>query len=184
MLERNIELTDGVVVLRPPTWNDVSGIFEAVRESIADLKPWMAWCDDGYSAEDTRVWVDMLPEQWREGMEYAFVITDAGDGTILGGCSLGHISRLYQMANLGYWVRSSRRGQGIAGRAAKLAARFGFKRLGLTRAEIVVAVENTASLRVAAKSGAQREGILRNRIVVREKIYDAVMHSLVPADLG
>jgi RimJ/RimL family protein N-acetyltransferase len=85
---------------------------------------------------------------------------------------------------LGYWVRSRRRGQGIAARAARLVARFGFERLGLLRAEIVVAVGNTASLRAAEKSGAQREGVLRNRITVRDKIYDAVMYSLIPQDFG
>jgi RimJ/RimL family protein N-acetyltransferase len=45
-------------------------------------------------------------------------------------------------------------------------------------------VGNTPSLRAAEKSGAQREGVLRNRITVREKIYDAVMYSLTPQDFG
>jgi RimJ/RimL family protein N-acetyltransferase len=54
----------------------------------------------------------------------------------------------------------------------------------LLRAEIVVAVGNTASLRAAEKSGARREGVLRNRITVGEKIFDAVMFSLTPQDFG
>jgi len=32
----------------------------------------------------------------------------------------------------------------------------------------------------AEKAGATREGILRNRLVVRDKVYDAVMFSLIP----
>ena len=35
----------------------------------------------------------------------------------------------------------------------------------------------------AEKAGATREGILRNRLVVRDKVYDAVMFSLIPGDL-
>ena len=57
--------------------------------------------------------------------------------------------------NLGYWVRTSRRGEGIAVRATKLAARYAFENVGLIRVEVVMAVDNSASRRVAEKSGAQ-----------------------------
>jgi len=35
----------------------------------------------------------------------------------------------------------------------------------------------------AEEAAATREGILRNRLVVRDKVYDAVMFSLIPGDL-
>jgi RimJ/RimL family protein N-acetyltransferase len=85
---------------------------------------------------------------------------------------------------LGYWVRISRTRQGIASRVAVLLAHYAFEHLGLVRVEIVVAVGNRASQRVAQKVGAVREGILRNRMVVGENVYDAVMYSLIPQDLG
>ena len=85
---------------------------------------------------------------------------------------------------MGYWVRTSCHGQGIAGRAAKLVARFAFEHLGLIRVEIVIAVDNQASLRVAEKIGAHDEGILLNRMVVGKSIYDAHMYSLIPSDFG
>ncbi|HZM23233.1 MAG TPA: GNAT family protein, partial [Anaerolineales bacterium] len=84
----------------------------------------------------------------------------------------------------GYWVRTSKHGQGIAGRAAKLAVRFGFENLDLIRAEIVVAVGNEASRRVAEKIGAHYEGVLLNRMVVGKSISDAHMYSLLPSDFG
>jgi RimJ/RimL family protein N-acetyltransferase len=61
---------------------------------------------------------------------------------------------------------------------------LGSERLHGLRAEIVVAVGNAASLRAAEKSCATREGVLRNRITVGVKVYDAVMFSLVPQDFG
>jgi RimJ/RimL family protein N-acetyltransferase len=54
----------------------------------------------------------------------------------------------------------------------------------LIRVEIVVAQGNEASVKVAEKIGAHREGILLNRMVVRREMCDAVMFSLLPADLG
>jgi RimJ/RimL family protein N-acetyltransferase len=81
-------------------------------------------------------------------------------------------------------VRTSRRGKGFAGRAAKLAARFAFEKVNLIRAEIVISVGNEASKRVAEKIGAHYEGIMLNRMVVGTQIYDAHMFSLLPSDIG
>jgi RimJ/RimL family protein N-acetyltransferase len=103
---------------------------------------------------------------------------------MLGAASLSHIHPVYRFCNLGYWVRTTRRGQGLAARAARLAAQFAFEQVGLIRVEVVIAAGNAASLRVAEKSGARREGVLRERLLVREQIHDAVMFSFVRADFG
>ena len=69
-----------------------------------------------------------------------------------------HIHPVYKFCNLGYWVRTSRHGRGIAGRAAKLIAQFAFEKVNLIRAEIVIAVGNSTSKRVAEKVDAHYEG--------------------------
>jgi ribosomal-protein-serine acetyltransferase len=184
MIPRDIELTDGMIRLRPPELSDAEGIYAAVRESIPEIKPWMSWCHDGYSIDEAQEWLASLPDGWQEGSNYAFVITKAAGGRILGGCGLNHINRFFRLANLGYWVRSSSTGRGIAGRATRLVARFGIEQLGLVRLEIVVAVGNQRSLRVAQKAGATREGVLRNRLIIGQELQAAVMHSLVPEDFG
>jgi ribosomal-protein-serine acetyltransferase len=63
-------------------------------------------------------------------------------------------------ANVGYWVRTGHTGQGIATAAVRLVARFGFEDLGLLRLELLIAVDNPASRRVAEKVGATFEGVL------------------------
>jgi RimJ/RimL family protein N-acetyltransferase len=127
--------------------------------------------------------MDYSENSWAEGTRYDFAIIDATDGTLLGGCGLSNISRTHRLANLFYWVRSSCTGRGAATAAARLLARFGFEHAGLLRVEIVVAVGNGASLHVAEKSGAQHEGLLRNRLQMHGKQYDAHMFSLIPSDL-
>ena len=186
MLEfRTQRLSDGELFLRPAVAEDIPAIYAAVVESLEALKLWMSWAHDRYDIDELRSWVLAQPALWQRGERYEFIIFDArAEQMPLGSCGLSHFDRSFGLANLSYWVRSSRRGQGIAARATRLVARWGFEQLGLLRAEVVVAVDNHASLRVALKSGATREGVLRNRLQVGPKIFDAVMHSLVPQDFG
>lgn len=183
---RDIQLTtdDGRLLLRPAGIEDASALYEAVRASMDELMPWMDWCRPGYTIDDTKKWLRKLPEQWQEGQSFGFAIVDAASGQILGSCGLGHINSSYRIANLGYWVRSDRTGEGIATEAARQVAQFGFRELGLVRIEIVAAVENWASRRVAEKTGAHFEGILRKRLKIGDKNVDAAMHSLVPEDFS
>jgi RimJ/RimL family protein N-acetyltransferase len=178
----SIPLTDMDLLLRPFRLQDAHELYEAVRESLADLQPWMSWANEGYTELTAREYITIARARWEEHTFYAFAIT-RGD-RILGACTLSSIHPIYHFCNLGYWVRSSCHGQGIAGRAAKLGARFAFEQLGLIRVEIVIATGNQASLRVAEKICAHAEGMLLNRMVIGKSIYDAYMFSLLPSDFG
>jgi ribosomal-protein-serine acetyltransferase len=177
-----IPLIDEELLLRSFQPSDSTGLYCAVKESLKELKPWMSWATDSYTELIAREYITIARARWEEHTFYAFAITRADE--ILGGCTLSSIHPIYHFCNLGYWVRTSCHGQGIAGRAAKLAARFAFENLGLIRVEIVIAVENQASLRVAEKIDAHDEGILLNRMVIGKSIYDAHMYSLLPSDFG
>jgi RimJ/RimL family protein N-acetyltransferase len=72
----------------------------------------------------------------------------------------------------------------VATAVTLLLAKWGFKELKLNRIEIVVATDNQRSLRVAEKVGAKCEGIQRNRLIVRDKPHDGMMHSLIPQDMA
>ncbi len=183
MIEQ-VDLTDGFVTLKPYKLQYLDQLHESVIESMAELSAWMSWAHPDYSINESREWLNSKPEQWANGTAYDFAILDADDGSFLGGCGLNHIHEADNFANLGYWVRTSRTGQGAATAAARLIAGFGFESVKLTRAEIVVAVGNKASQRVAAKAGATREAVLRNRMKVRGTIHDGVIFSLIPADFA
>jgi len=179
-----IKLTDGMITLRPFEFGEENFLHQAVQESIPELKPWMSWANEKYTNETALNFITLTRTYWSNGSLYAFAITDAKTGGIIGGCSLSHIHPVYYFCNLGYWVRTARHGEGIAGRAAQLAARFAFEKIKLIRAEIVIAVGNEPSKRVAEKIGAHDEGILLNRMVVGTQVYNAHMFSLLPSDFG
>jgi RimJ/RimL family protein N-acetyltransferase len=47
-----------------------------------------------------------------------------------------------------------------------------------------VAYPNIASQHVALKVGAIREAVLRNRMIIRDLMYDEVMFSVIPSDIN
>jgi RimJ/RimL family protein N-acetyltransferase len=144
----------------------------------------MAWAHEGYREDEARRWVEAGPDAWDRGETFDFLVTDRVTGAVLGGCGLNQVEQLNRRANLGYWTRTSATERGVATEAAAVAAHYGLGELGLARLEIVAATANLASQRVAAKLGAVREGVMRNRFWLQGRPEDGVLFSLVPADLG
>lgn len=172
------------VALRPYRDSDATPLFEAVYASKSALRPWMPWCHSHYSAGDAELWVRSRAAMWAGAGEFDFVIERQSDGRLLGGAGLNRINWEDRVANLGYWVRTDATRQGVASTAARLLAGFGLRFLRLRRIEILAALGNVASQRVATKAGATPEGVLRNRLRLHGASHDAVVFSFVPADFG
>jgi RimJ/RimL family protein N-acetyltransferase len=178
---RVLEAADGLR-LRPIEPTDAQALFEAARESIAEVSPWMGWCDAEYELRHAAAWASRQPVLWARGEEFAFALEEAGQPGVAGTCGLNSIQRENRFGNLGYWVRTSRLRRGLASRAARRVAAFAIEEVGLERVEIVAASANVASQLTAMKAGAQREAVLRRRVRVREQVFDAVMFSITSAD--
>ena len=155
---------------------DAAALFEAARESVSEVYPWLPWCHPEYTEEEAREWAASRGRLFDEDTEYNFAILDSSAG-FLGGCGLNQINRVHRIANLGYWVRTSALGRGVASAAVEQLAQFAFAETDLVRLEIVCAVGNEASQRVAEKAGATREGVLRDRLCLHGRPRDAVMYS-------
>lgn len=181
-METLLDIPEAGLVLRPHREADIQPLFEAARCSIPEISPWMSWCHEHYTIEDAAAWVRSREEAWRRREAFSFVIEETATGELVGTAGLSHPNWLHQLANLGYWVRTASTGRGYATAAARRLARWAMKEQGLTRLEIVVAVGNHASRRVAEKLGATFEGIQRNRLTNGPELLDAWMYSLIPGD--
>jgi ribosomal-protein-serine acetyltransferase len=180
---KTTRLTDGKILLRPYEKRDIDDLHQATLASLKELICWMPWAHEDYPLAASRFWIKSTLKNWQDGREYNFAIWDAVNGGFIGGCGINDVSIMNKCANLGYWVRSDRTGQGIALAATKLLAKWGFDVLKLNRIEIHVAVDNARSLRVAEKAGAKREGILRNKMLLNGQTHDSVMHSILPGEI-
>jgi ribosomal-protein-serine acetyltransferase len=157
---------------------DAGALFEAARESVAEVFPWLSWCHPGYSTAEAAEWIRARAPLAAEGREYTFAIV-GGDGRYLGGCGISQVNRVHRFANMGYWLRTSATGRGVATEATRQLAELAFRDTDLVRLEIVCAVGNERSQRVAERTGAVREGVLRSRLLLHGQAVDAVMYSLV-----
>ena len=174
-------LKSDLVILKKYTLEDAPQLYEAISVSVDRVYPWLPWCHPNYTIEDTKTWLKTRPLRWREGKEFGFSIRDR-QNQIIGGCGVS-IGTQSWSGNLGYWLKTGSR-KGYATAATKLLAEFGIKKLKLKRIEIVASVENIPSQKVAVRSGAFKEGISKNRLLIHNKFHDAVIYSFVSNDFS
>lgn len=167
-----MELTADGLTLRPPTSRDAPAISAAVRSSLAELEPWMPWATSAYGDAAARAWISGAL-----GDVHRFVMMV--DGEVVGSCGLNKLDDLNRSANLGYWVRSDRAGNGYATTATELVAEYGFAVAQLHRMEVIMSVRNEASRRVAEKAGAVYEGVARGALLLLGEFHDAHVWSFV-----
>lgn len=167
--------------LRPFLPGDAAALYEAARESIDDVWPWLEWCHSDYTIEESQAWIEHCTAARAAGEEFNFAIVN-DEGIVLGGCVLNRLQRDHRVANLGYWVRSSATGHGVATAALCQLVEFAFSQTDMNRLEIIASTRNVGSQRVAERAGACREAIARDRLFIHAEAHDAVQFAFVRSD--
>ena len=161
----------------------IADFYSAVDESRVSLTRWMPWCHAGYGPADVERWFGDADRMWRERSAFHMWLRD-GD-RVLGVIGVHDIQRYGKSeGELGYWVRLSARGRGVASTAMRSMAAFAFNELQLGRASLRIRLDNASSRRAAERAGARYEGTLRHGIVHGEARFDAALYALLPEDLA
>ncbi len=150
-------LANAKIVIRPFEPGDADEFVRAAHESIDTVGTWMSWCSHSFTRDRALEWFATCDQDREAGRAYDMGLFCAATGQLLGGAGINQLSPHHRYGNIGYWVRQSRQGQGIARQAVALLRDFGFEQLGLFRLEIVMGVNNAASEAVAIASGATFE---------------------------
>lgn len=173
-------LTNANIVIHPFEPADADEFVRAAHESIETVGKWMSWCSPSFSRESALEWFASCDQERAAGRAFDMGIFCTTTGQLLGGAGINQLSPHHRYGNIGYWVRQSRQGCGIARQAVALLRDFGFRQLGLFRLEIVMGIGNSASEAVAIAAGATFECRARNRIFLHGQPIDTLIYSLVP----
>lgn len=108
---------------------------------------------------EARDWIGQQIDAWTDGTRYSFAVLAAADERILGYVVLKTVSEFDPDAvEVGYWTVTAARGLGVASRAADTVSQWTFAAWdSVKRVELLHAVDNPASCRVADKSGFRLE---------------------------
>jgi RimJ/RimL family protein N-acetyltransferase len=162
-----------VVTLRPWRESDIPAVFEACQDP--EIARWTA-VPSPYTEEHARDFV----RHGVPGRAYVLqlAIVNAENDELLG--SIGVFTPQEGIGEVGYWVGAAARGRGVAVRAVRLAVRRAFEKSELRRMQLHTLPGNRASERVAEKAGFTREGVLRSYAVMKGRVTDITMFSLLP----
>jgi RimJ/RimL family protein N-acetyltransferase len=152
-------LTDGATALRPWRDSDQQALVEACQDP--EIARWTRVPAD-YGSSDAKAYLLQRFDMLSLGLAAPFAIVAAPDGVLLGSVSLLRIASEHRRAEVGYWLAREARGGGHATRAVALICAWGFETLGLERIDLLAAVGNRASQKVAERTGFTAEGVLRS----------------------
>jgi ribosomal-protein-alanine N-acetyltransferase len=130
-----------------------------------------------------RMRVRRVAEDMRADVAYAFLVTRAVDGAVLGGLTLSQVRRRVAMtATLGYWIGAAYARQGHMTRAVRLSLGFAFGPLGLRRIEAACLPHNLASVALLEKVGFKREGYAREYLQIAGRWQDHLLFATLASD--
>ena len=173
-------LTTDRLLLSPPVAADIPNIVrlagnEAVSRTTANLP-------HPYAEADAVHWLNAANKGRAAGTQHVFAIRDKTTGELMGGIGL-HVNKVFNIAELGYWVGQPYWGKGYVTEAAREILRFAFGPLGLRKVEAHYMAVNPASGRVMEKIGMQREGLLRQHIERDGVVNDVIVYGVLAEEL-
>lgn len=149
------------LLIRAPLWGDGVSMNEAVRESINELRPWMAFAHTIPTLEESEKVTREGRLEFLKRFKLHMRIFRKETEQFVGCISLHHINWELRNFEIGYWIRSSCIGKGYMTEAVKGITDFAIKELEANRLEIRCSTRNTKSAAVAERAGFTLEGILR-----------------------
>ncbi|MDQ8736660.1 GNAT family N-acetyltransferase [Paenibacillus sp. LHD-38] len=149
------------LLIRAPLWGDGVKLNEAVKESRAELLPWMPWAVHSPTLEESEMVIRRSRIRFLERSDLMLLLFLKETGQLIGSSGLHRIDWEARKFEIGYWVRSAFSGNGYITEAVEAITHFAIQELEANRIEIRCDSRNVRSARVAERSGFTLEGILR-----------------------
>ncbi len=146
------------ITLRPLRESDIDPIFNACQDPTISAFTRVPSPYERSMAED---FVRESDVAYRNHLSISFAIELQGN--FVGTIGLHSIQLGDHMAEIGYWIDSTYRGQGICTEALKIISKFSIEVMGFRRLEALADSVNIASQKVMEGAGYHRDALLKNR---------------------
>ena len=137
---------------------------EALDTSLDHLRPWMPWAlDEPRPLQQT---IDLLRRfrgMFDLGQDFVYGVLRPDEAEVVGGSGL-HTRVGEGALEIGYWLRASAVGRGLARETVAALAVVAFRVCEVDRVELHIDPANDRSLRVPRALGFAEEGTLRRRL--------------------
>lgn len=141
------------LLLRCWSRDDAPLLKQAVDESLPELQQWMPWAATEPSPLDSFAErIEKFRRAFVEGRDWTYGVFDAGETRVLGGAGL-HARSEPGRLEIGYWIRSSETGKGLATEAAAALVERAFRLHGVEAVEVRCDARNAASAAVPRRLG-------------------------------
>jgi RimJ/RimL family protein N-acetyltransferase len=176
---QNMLLKSRDIYLRFLRKSDAARLFAAIEESREELEKYVIGPTRLQSVPKVEQMIERAKLQRGKRQGYFFGIFAAEGKQLVGYVNLHSIGERTRSGEVGYWVRTSQIGKGIATTATALIMLFGFKELKLHKIVLRAAVDNPASWRIAEKLGFVHEGTQRHEQLMQRGWVDLRCYSIL-----
>ena len=143
---------------------DAALVKEAIDSSLDELRQWMPWAlNEPQTLEEKIELLRRFRGQFDLGEAFVYGLFTSDESEVVGGSGLHR--RVGEGAfEIGYWIRTSRAGQGLGTEVTAAITRVGFEVCEVDRIEIQCEPKNERSMRIPRKLGYAEEARLRRRL--------------------
>ncbi|MCB1076336.1 MAG: GNAT family N-acetyltransferase [Verrucomicrobiae bacterium] len=171
------------VILKCPEEGDGGMVYEAVVETLDDLRRWPAslpWAVHEPSVEASEVFCRLSQAQMMERTGLVYLILDAETRALVGSIGVNRIDWRIPRFEIGFWCRSSCQGRGYLTEALRVLIGFLLDRYGARRIECFTDLENRRARALCERAGMIHEATIRNdRITPDGQLRHTVIYSIV-----
>jgi [ribosomal protein S5]-alanine N-acetyltransferase len=160
-------------LLRPWSLGDAQAVMDAYKDEA--IQRWHVQRAD--SLTETREWIAGWQGGWAAETSAHWAVVEAESDILLGRAALKHLKFADGTADIAYWTVPAARGKGVCPRAVDSMASWAFEVAGFHRLDLEHAMGNTASCRVAEKTGFAVEGVRRSAWLLADGRHDVHAHA-------
>ncbi|OGT25226.1 MAG: hypothetical protein A3I77_05225 [Gammaproteobacteria bacterium RIFCSPLOWO2_02_FULL_42_14] len=159
-------ITTDRLIIRPPIPSDAKALNNAISESVIELRRYMDWALSGQTLKESEEYVLLAIHNWIEKKNdepyLPLFIFDKYTNELIGNAGFHHYNWAIPSIETGYWIRTSRSGQGFMTEAINAHTQYAFKQLKVKRISISCNADNIQSKKIPERLNYAFEGRLKN----------------------